>query len=148
MYCTCSRREILPATNTETVVRHRAFSFGGNARHEAFRPEAFRVDKAGLVWKSQSISNGTTNKTNLAVFTSVHCMRVGVYRGSDRDEVTHPEQVLAHRLTSKCQTERGEVSAHFLDKGSEVVVFFPVHGVSEFVLEESGFKGLLLNIFP
>ena len=75
-------------------------------------------------------------------------MRVGVNRGSDGDKVTFPEQVLAHRLTSECQTERGEVPADLLHKGCEVVVLFPVHGVAEPVLEENGFEGLLLNILP
>jgi len=72
-------------------------------------------------------------------------VRVGVNRSSDGDEVTFPEQVLAHRLTRDCQTERGEVPADFLDKGGEIVVFVPVHRIAELVLEENGFEGLFLD---
>ena len=49
------------------------------------------------------------------IFTSVH--RIDIYRSSDMDGVTFPEQILAHCLTCKCQTEHGAVPANFLDKG-------------------------------
>ena len=75
-------------------------------------------------------------------------MSVGVHRGSDRDEMTFPEQILAHRLTRDCQTERGEIPADFLDKGGEIVIFVPVHCIAELILEEDGIEGLFLDILP
>jgi len=45
-----TRDPSIPATNTKTVVRHRALGFRGYARHETLGPEPFRVDEAGFVY--------------------------------------------------------------------------------------------------
>jgi len=86
------------------------------------------------------------NKIDSIVLTSVHCVRVGVNCSSGGNEVYFPEQILDHRLTRDCQTERREVPADFLDKRGEIIAFAPAHHVAEFVLEQNGFEGLFLDI--
>jgi hypothetical protein len=78
--------------------------------------------------------------------TPVHCMRVCVDGGSDGDEVTLPDEILAHGLTGESETEGGRPASEFLDEAGEVVVAVPVHLIAEFVLAQGGLVCLLLDV--